>query len=79
MDWLWIGVTISCLHREVHARVSDLFIELEKQVILLNIFMKLKNKIAEDINERNKPYLMLHGLNLVLKSVVQQNLFFSGQ
>ena len=33
------------------------FIELEKQFILLNIFMKLRNKITEVINERNKPYL----------------------
>ena len=31
------------------------------------------------IDGRNKPYLMLHGLNSVLKCVVHQNLFFSGQ
>ena len=46
------------MHREAHVRVSDLN-ELEKDFILLNIFMKLRDKITEDINERNKPYLML--------------------
>ena len=24
VDWLWIGVTISCLHRGVHVRLSHL-------------------------------------------------------
>ena len=47
-------------------------IKLEKQFILLNIFMKLRNKITEDIKKTNKPYLMLHGLNSVLKCVVQK-------
>ena len=49
------------------------FSELEKQFILLNIFMKLRNKITEDMNERNKPYLMLYGLNAILKSVIPKN------
>ena len=35
--------------------------------------MKLRKKITEDINERNKPYLMLYGLNSVLKCVIQKN------
>ena len=38
-----------------------------------------QNKITEDINEKNKPNFMLHGLSSVLKCAVQQNLFFSGQ
>ena len=38
-----------------------------------------ENKITEDISEKNKPNLMLHGLSLVLKCVAQQNLFFSGR
>ena len=35
--------------------------------------MKIRNNITEDINERNKPYLMLYGLNAVLKCVIQKN------
>ena len=35
--------------------------------------MKLRNKITEDINKRNKPYLMLFGLNAVMKCVIQKN------
>ena len=34
--------------------------------------MKLRHKITEDIKERNKPYLMLYGLNAVLKCVIQK-------
>ena len=34
--------------------------------------MKLRNKMTEDINERNRPYLMLYGLNAVLKCVIQK-------
>ena len=38
-----------------------------------------QNKITENIHEKNKPNLMLHGLILVLKCVVQQNFFFRGR
>ena len=38
-----------------------------------------QNKITEDINEKNKSNLMLHGLSSVLKCVGQQNLFSSGR
>ena len=65
-----LEVTIS-LHRGLMCEFLISFLELEKQFIPLNIFMKLRNKITEDIKERNKPYLMLRGLNSVLKYVVQ--------
>ena len=38
-----------------HVRVSDLVIELEKQFILPNIFMKLRDKITEDKREKQTP------------------------
>ena len=52
-----------------------LFIELEKEYILLSTdFMKLRNEIAENINVRNKSYLMLHGLifSFEMLLVIQQ-------
>ena len=63
------------LHLGFMRRTSDLVYRThsqEKQFILVNIFMKLRNKVTEDINERNKPYLMLYPLNSVFKCVIQK-------
>ena len=46
-----VGATNHFASRD-HVRVSDLVIELEKQFILPNIFMKLRNKITEDKREK---------------------------
>ena len=72
VDWLcWLidqSVCIASSCANLWSRLSQ-----EKQFILLNIFMKLRNKITEDINERYKPYVMLYGLNGVLKCVIKKN------
>ena len=47
------------------------FIKLEKEFTLLNIFMKLKNKITKDIKDGNKPHLTLYGLESVFKCTVK--------
>ena len=71
--WIILEVAIS-LHRGFMCELLISFIELEKQFILLNIFMKLRTRLRE-----NKPNPMVHGLSSVLKCVVKKSLFFSGE
>ena len=52
VDWLWIGGTIG-LHRGFMCEFLISFIELEKQFILLNIFMKLRTRLLR-ISKREK-------------------------
>ena len=49
-----VGATNHFASRD-HVRVSDLVIEPEKQFILPNVFMKLRNKITEDKREKQTP------------------------
>ena len=77
MDWLWIGGSIQ-FASWVHVRVSDLFYRTGETIYSAGHLHETQKRITEDINEKNKPNLMLHGLISVLKCVVQQNLFLSG-
>ena len=58
-------------------RVSYLVYRTEETIYSAENLHETHNKITEDVNEKNKPNLMLHGLSSVLKCVVRQNLFFS--
>ena len=60
-------------------RVSDFVYRTGETIYSAEHLHETQNKITEDIKEKNKPNLMLHGLSSVLKCVVQQNLFFSGR
>ena len=60
-------------------RVSDLVYRTGETIYSAEHLHETQNRITEDINEKNKPKLMLHGLSSILKCVVQQNLFFSGR
>ena len=60
-------------------RFSDLVYRTGEIIYSAEHLHETQNKVTEDINEKNKPNLMLHGLSSVLKCVVQQNLFFSGR
>ena len=61
-------------------RVSDLVYRTGETIIYSAEHLhETEKKITEDINEKNKLNLMLHGLRSVLKCVVQQNFFFSGR
>ena len=60
-------------------RVSDLVYRTGETIYSAEHLHETQNRITKDINEKNKPKLMLHGLSSVLKCVVQQNLFFSGR
>ena len=71
MDWLWIGGSNQFASR-IHVRVSDLVYRTEETIYSAEHLHETQNKITEDINEKSKPNLMLHGLSSVLKCVVQQ-------
>ena len=60
-------------------RVSDLVYRTGETIYSAEYLLENKNKITEDINDKNKPNLMLHGLSSVLKCVVQQSLFFNSR
>ena len=60
-------------------RVSDLVYRTGERNISAKHLYKTRNKVTEDINEKSKQNLMLHGLSSVLKCVGQHNLFFSGR
>ena len=60
-------------------RVSDLVYRTGETIYSAEHIHETQNKITEDVNEKNKPNLMLYGLSSVLKCVVRQNLFFSGR
>ena len=60
-------------------RVSDLVYRTGETIYSAEHLHETQNRITKDINEKNKPKRMLHGLSSVLKCVVQQNLFFSGR
>ena len=77
--WLWIGGSNQFFASWIHVRVSDLVYRTGKTIYSAEHLHETQNKITQDINEKNKPNLMLHGLSSVLKCVVQQNLFFSGR
>ena len=76
VDWLWIGVN-NQFASWIHVRVSDLVYRTGDTIYSAEHLYETQNKITEDINEKNKLNLMLHGLSSVLKCVVQQNLLFS--
>ena len=80
MDWLWIGGS-NQFASWIHVRVSDLDLVYRTGDTIYSAerLHETQNKITEDINEKNKLNLMLHGLSSVLKCVVQQNLFISGR
>ena len=60
-------------------RVSDLVYRTGEIIYSAEHLHESQNKTTEDINEKNKPNLTLHGWSSVLKCVVQRNLFFSGR
>ena len=75
VDCLWIGGATS-FHREFMCQfpgVSDLVYRTGETIYSSEHLHASHNKIAEDINEKNKRNLILHGLSLALKCVVQQN------
>ena len=78
VDWLWIGGN-NQFASWIYVRVSDLVYRTGETIYSAENLHETQNKITEDINEKNKPNLMLHGLSSVLKCVVQQNLFGSGR
>ena len=53
-------------------RVCDLVYRTGDTIYSAEHLHETQNKITEDINEKNKVNLMLHGLSSVLKCVVQQ-------
>ena len=60
VDWLWIGNSnqfASC----IHVRVSDLVYRTGETIYSAEHLHETQNKITEDINEKNKANLMLHG------------------
>ena len=78
VDWLWIGGS-NQFASWIHVRVSDLVYRTGELIYSAEHLHETQNKITEDINENNKPNLMIHGLSSALKSVVQQIVLFSGQ
>ena len=48
-------------------RVSDLIYRMGETIYSAEHLHETQNKITKDINEKNKPNLMLHGLSSVLK------------
>ena len=78
MDGLWIGGS-NQFASWIYVRVSDLVYRIGQTIYSAEHLHETQNKITEDINEKNQPNLMLHGLSSVLKCVVQQNLFVSGR
>ena len=81
MDWLWIGGSnqfASWIHVR-HVRVCDLVYRTGETIYSAEHLHKTQNKITGEKNDKNKSNPMLHGLSSVLKCVVQQNLFFSGE
>ena len=79
VDCLWIRA--NSLHRGFMYEFLLSFIKLEKQYILLNIFIKLRNTITADIFKREKQTISdATGIEFSFEmrgAVVQQNLFFS--
>ena len=78
VDRLWIGGS-NQFALWIHVRVSDPIYRTGDTIYSAEHLHETKNKITEDINEKNKLNLVLHGLSSVLKCEVQQNLFFSGR
>ena len=78
VDWLWIGGS-NQFASWTHVRVSDLVCRTGETIYSAELLHETRNKVTEDINEKNKPNLKLHGLSSVLKCAVQQNLFFSSR
>ena len=57
-------------------RVSDLIYRTGETIIYSAEHLhETQNKITEDINEKSKPNLMLHGLSSVLKCMLQHKIF----
>ena len=71
VDWLWTGST-NQFASWIHVRVSDLGYRTGETIYSAEHLHETQNKITEDVNEKNKPNLVLHGLSLILKCVVQQ-------
>ena len=78
MDWLWIGGS-NQFASWIDVRLSDLVYRTGEIIYTAEYLHESQNKITEDINEKNKPNLTLHGWSSVLKRMVQRNLFFSGR
>ena len=78
VDWLWIGGS-NQFASWIHVQVSDLVYQTGETIYSAEHLHESQNKITEDINEKNKPNLMLHGLRSVFECVVQQSLFFRGR
>ena len=74
--WLWIGGSKQ-FASWIDVRVSDVVCRTGEIIYPAEHLHESQNKITEDINEKNKPNLTLHGWSSVLKCVVQRNLFFS--
>ena len=64
VDWLWIGGS-NHFASWIHVRVSDLVYRTGEAINSAEHLHETQNKITEDIYEKNKPNLMLHGLSSV--------------
>ena len=62
VDWLWIGGS-NQFALWIHVRVSDLVYQTGETIYSAEHHHETQNKITEDINEKNKPNLILHGLS----------------
>ena len=69
MDWLWIGGS-NQFASWIHVRVSDLVYQTRDAMYYAEQLHETQDKITEDINEKNKPNLMLNGLSSVLNCAV---------
>ena len=67
MDWLWIGGS-NQFALWIDVRVSDLVYRTGETIYSAEHLHETQNKITEDINEKNKPNLTLHGWNSFLKA-----------
>ena len=73
VDWLWIGGSRQ-FASWIDVRVSDLVYRTGETIYSAEHLHETQDKITEDIKEKNKPNLTLHGWSSVLKCVVQQSL-----
>ena len=67
VDWLWIGGS-NQFASWIHVRVSDVVYRTGEAIYSAEHLHETQNKVTEDINEKNKPNLMLH--SSVLKCAV---------
>ena len=71
VDWLWIGGG-NQFASWIHVRVSDLSVYRTGETIYSAEHLhETQNKITEDINEKNKPTLMLQGLSFEMRGTTK--------